>query len=686
MNTRQWLSKRRARLERVPRLEDALVGPAPMRYAVYRLKYVFLRAAVRTVFRLLELALFVSAFSFAVLGPVLWIRSVTLVGEGLWWGALEGLRREVRQHGTSGTSPLATIRAWLALAGALGLLVVALSVAWVVWGPSRFVGFSAIDTFVLGCAVRWGLDLWVRAYHSGVYGIRRVYRPLWSLLAVDVADVVVFIAAYWWLGSWGFGISLALVGVVRALLSFAFTRRVYRQLKLTVGSPRWWLRSARRHRWPVRHSVNSALGNVVTQLDALLVLGLLLTPGDEEGGLLLAALFHGVAPLQAAAFSWSRLFYFDFKRLESWGSPLLLQRFESFLGRVAWWVPWPLGLMTLALLATLWKGPFWLLSLELLALAAVRARLSLLHVRAYSLSDHRFLAKLFLGLLALLSVTPLLGRLPPQASLGAVVLLAGLGLGLLGKSTLVMAPRSTKSVPGLSVWMRRLSEEEGPVRVGLVRVDRRLVSVGRCLRALSPALTGAVTTRLGKDAFVWFAASTADSQAVDVAQLVTLGAGTVRDVWFAPAAVSGAQALEQGVNSATWTRHVTRFLSRSADEASDLASLSKSLHAVVPGARCVALPGSTVGTDIAGQPAREIRQLILESARGRAGFRRFVTGDVAVLAPGGTPLALIVVPTNTSSSTTWRADAAELLRRAEISMTWKALALRVSTPDSSGET
>src|SRR5690606_33767899 len=99
------------------------------------------------------------------------------------------------------------------------------------------------------------------------------------------------------------------------------------------------------------------------QVDALLVLGLLSVPG--EGALLLAALFHGVAPLQAAAFAWSRPFYFDFKRLEAWGSPFLLRRFEEFLGRVARLVPLPIGLLTLLLLMALWRGPYALLALGL---------------------------------------------------------------------------------------------------------------------------------------------------------------------------------------------------------------------------------------------------------------------------------------------------------------------------------
>jgi hypothetical protein len=93
---RDWLAHRRARLDRVPSLEHALLGEAPLRYAVHRLKYVGVRALLRTAFRLLELALFATTFSFEVLGPILLVRSGLLVGEALWWGGLETLRRDVR--------------------------------------------------------------------------------------------------------------------------------------------------------------------------------------------------------------------------------------------------------------------------------------------------------------------------------------------------------------------------------------------------------------------------------------------------------------------------------------------------------------------------------------------------------------------------------------------------------------
>src|SRR5690606_13751640 len=191
-------------------------------------------------------------------------------------------------------------------------------------------------------------------------------------------------------------------------------------LALNVGGRRAWLRAWRTAKWPLRRSVRYAFANIIGEVDALLVLGLIAAPGNPEGALLLAALFHVLTPLQAAASSAPRLFYFDFKRLQSWGSPLLMRRFEAFLERAMWWTPLPIGLATLAILAAFWRGSYGWLALELGCLAVVRSRLAWIHVRAYALGDHKFLWRLLLGMLGVATLTPFAAHLEPELALGLV--------------------------------------------------------------------------------------------------------------------------------------------------------------------------------------------------------------------------------------------------------------------------
>lgn len=674
-----WLTAESKRLANLPRLEDALLGVQTWRYALYRLRYVFARGLLRTVLRMTELALLAVAVPFEMLGSVLIARSCMLVSEGLWWGALEPLRDEIRELNAEGRTGQASqrIRQWLVLGVGLGTLGFAATALWVWFGPSTFRSFNVIDVYLLACALRWGADLWTTTYHAGVYGARRVYRPLWSLVLTDVADVVVLGVLFWWLGAWGLGISLALVGGLRAGVSWSFTRRVYRQLKFDLGGPRAWLTAWQNASWAPRRSLEFAFGNMAAEVDALLVVGLVAAPGNPPGALILAALFHVLTPLQSAASTWPRLFYFDFKRLQAWGSTLLLSRFEAFLRRTACWVPLPIALVTFAILAAFWRGPFVWLGLELAALTAVRSGLSLVHIRAYSLGDHRFLVRLLACMTCVALITPFLAHLRPEVALGLVTLLAAVSLLVVGRSQRPLQSRPPRGLLGPSVWLRHLLDQRGPTYVGLVRIDRTLGSVGRLARAWREALPSAVFGRLSHDTLVWFGAQHADEK-----RLVADGAGVIRELRLESVAESGRAAFTRGLPSPAWQRHFSVELvpeSRGASARNGAAigatpdvcsALELQLRAVHPTLTVVRLAHTAPLPELDPTRQRDLRQLILDAMLGRGGFRALGSHDVAVFAPNGTPFALVAAPIAARPpSPIWRAESTRILERAEVVQT-----------------
>src|SRR5690606_32528912 len=156
---------------------------------------------------------------------------------------------------------------WLGAASGLSVVSLAAALLWISSGPSPFDSFNVVDVYVLGCAARFGADVLARTYHSGVYGVRRIYRPVWSLVLVDVGDVAMLAVVDWWLGARGLGIAMGLGGFVRAVLSVWFTRRIYLQLRLETGSLARWLRAFLRSKWSPGHSLRFALGNAVAQVD-----------------------------------------------------------------------------------------------------------------------------------------------------------------------------------------------------------------------------------------------------------------------------------------------------------------------------------------------------------------------------------------------------------------------------------
>jgi hypothetical protein len=695
-----WLAAQAARLHRVPSLEDALLGSRPLRYVAYRLRYVYFRALLRCAFRVLEIALFASYFSFEIMGPVLVLRSAMLLADSLYWGALETLRQDVRHWASRAELPRATpaIRAWLAFACVLSMSALGLATLWIVLHPVQatsatdfdlpmFAGIDVIDAFILGCTLRWGLDTFSKTYHSGVYGVRRVYRPLSSLVLADVADFVVFAALFVLLGPWCAGPALLLVGVLRTWLSYRFTHRVYAQLKLTVGDPRHWFRSlfrrrTTRERGPTEHqtvlarSVATALANAVAQVDAWLILGLLSAPASEEGTLLLAALFHVLSPLLSTAQAWARLFYFDFKRLEAWGSPFLLGRFEALLARVAWLSVLPVSALTFALMLAFWRGPALLLALLLSCLSCVRAWLALRHMRAYSLGDHRYLRKLFFGMLLVTASTQALASLPAEQALGALVVLAALGILLLGPSKHSLAAPNEGTLLSPSLWLAQLLSRQEPTALGLVRVDRRLTSLGRVARTMGRHLPEATLGRLGNDALVWFRAKPVSSS-----RLLTLGAGTLREACQLDNALTGASAVHAGLPSAVWQRHFGQLSQALAEprEASTpkrlLDELERDAKAHNSDLQLLELEGKFDSPLSSPGSNRALRHLILDAARGHTRFERIGDREVLAVAPAGIPMALLVLPSSPRSPAPWKPALMTLVQRTELLLTLRAARL-----------
>ena len=638
-----WLARRRKQLQQIPTLDAALLGEGSSRYAWYRLRYVLLRAVLRTLFRLAEVAVFASVFSIGLLGHLLVFRSLTLLTAALWWGALETLRTQVRELGDGGRWPEASrrIEQWLAASTMLALASLGGTLAWILWAPSPFEAFSVVDVYVLGCGIRLAADVIARTYHSGIYALRRVYRPIWTLLAVDVADIAVLGLLWVWLGPWALGLSLALVGLLRASLATVFTRRAYRGYRLLpTGFPHWF-GALRRARWSIKQTLRYAAGNSVTQMDAILVMALLAAPSaDTEGVILLASLLHVVAPLQSSSFSWSRLFYFDFKRLESWSSPLLLARFEAFLRRVAWFVPLPIGVITLGLMAAFWRGPAVSLAILLTILAALRAWISLYHLRAFSLSDHRYLLRLAAALGAVALVVYFLPK-DPEVELSALgLMLLGLLL-LLGPSRRELNARvRSGTLMGLSGWIAALFSSQAPVRLGVARADHRLISTQRLASALSPIIDNAPMARLGRDVLVWFETAPGATRRA----LVTAGGGTIRALELTPTAPSGPEALERGVADSAWERWVRPALRPLPNYPSGVDELFATLKTLSADVRIESLSAQKPLPCLEGWEPRQLRSLILQALRIDSNFRRGGPFEVAVLAPAGNPLALVILP------------------------------------------
>ncbi|MCY7418067.1 MAG: hypothetical protein LH650_06145 [Chloroflexi bacterium] len=513
-----WLAAAAQRERNVVRLEDALLTDRYLRYFWFRLRYFAGRTFVAVIVHAIRVALLFIAFPRDQFLAIILLGAAAALLNDAWWGALERLRgaiRELQRDGQVHRIP-AHIGAWLRLALRLAAVCAAAAAVWLVvavaagwWGPVDLYG-----VVLIGGA---GASMIARTYHSGAYALRRVYRPLPSLVAVDIGSLVGLLILWPLIGSWAFPVSELLSMTAVIGMPIHYTSRTYRSL----GLPRMDALVRGGRRLPSRHTLRlamaPALASTLTGLDSLLVLTVLVgTPRPGEGASLVA-LLAALGPVIRAGFEWASLLYFDLVRLEA---PLLSRLRERFdhkirqlalaMGVIAWLVCVGIGALVLGIRDVAVLG-------ALLPLLLCRSLLAANQVRAFVSGAYRALIVVGLALLPvfLLVLVSLASESLRIGALALALLVAGARLMLVHGN-----PRGPDRVSSLIDLIGQLRVVPGQVVVTTVRLDQahRARGVTReerdaegwrqavATRRLAGRATGrgGAISRLGATGLVWF--------------------------------------------------------------------------------------------------------------------------------------------------------------------------------------
>ncbi|MEK7703683.1 MAG: hypothetical protein AAB426_01895, partial [Myxococcota bacterium] len=544
----RYLQQRQTEQERRPSLAEALLAGRFLRYAFYRMRYLGIRVLLRTGVSFGELAFFFLVASPYYFGFILVARSVCGAVATLWWGALDTLRTDVRELYATHNRPAVErlVGSWLRGAigaGAILLLVTACAIALRVWVRDVL---SIFDAYMLVCAVRISADVVTRTYHAGAYALRRVFRPLVAVLAVDVLDVLALVALWPSLGPWSFAASLLATTALSTALTWWFTRETYRSLRI---GPRL-RRHARRSHDATRHAVRDialpALANSVSELDALVITLLVLGAGDDATSVAVAAFVHGVRPMIGAGYNWARLFYFDFALLARGYAGVLRRRFERLLARGAWLLGLAMWLLASGWSLIVFRGQLLWLAVLFGPMFLLRSRLSLLEIQLFSYRRYS----------ALIATSVLLGgglvalawlHLTGMAMLAALVILLATSL-----VALRLAPAhhvSPRTLAGASLpmplWLRSVARASAPVRVSVLTTFARPVrrSVQLIAASLASALPGSLIAPIGGRRLLLAEVGDVGTLA-DHSTLVGAAGGLLEAVQILPIAATGRAALD----------------------------------------------------------------------------------------------------------------------------------------------
>lgn len=645
----RWLARQAAREQGVVLLEEGLLGDRMWPYAWRRLRWFFFRYAIESIahgvtvlflFRGLEWGNFLLV--------VVATAAVSLLGS-LWWGALEGLRAHVRDLYRSGSphriAPV--IGGWLALSLVGSAIILAFAAVWVAWHALDG-SFDAAEAYVLVLLLRAAVDLPARTYHSGVFALRRIYKPIPATLGPELIGLAVIFALYPFVGVWAIVASGAVLTATVTGATVEYVRRVYHFLGI---APLREL-SLRNVAGSAREALAGSFSYAVMALDALVVLALLYkTETDSEA---LLVLFFAM-PTIRAGFDWARLLYFDLKRLELRLFTNLRKRFE----RHTLWLALALGVffwLVASAIAVAFDGnsaaP---LVAALFVFFVARSFLARAQIQAFA--EGAYAAVLWTGLLCLAG----LGAVGPLADTesermaGIAVAAAVCALAL----SQLRGFARTRGEPGTALltleWLRRLGHQRGPVRVGSARIvsagaperldtrtreDKNRWRLSQLAERTARRLGGTgAAAWLGPDRVVWF--EPRGSSRVDAEWLQRASGGLVSEIVGRECANGEEALLEAGraeMLGYASGHLLTAVLPVDVDEA------RRTFAAQLPGA-VVYAPDEPVPPELARLRGSELRGILqdatafardLRIGRRRSGF------DVTALCDGG-ELRLILI-------------------------------------------
>ena len=556
----RWFDRQAAREQRAVLLEDALLGGRFLAYVRYRLRWWLARYALASVVQVVQVLVLHRLFaheSFLVLIGL-------LAGAGLaisaWWGALEVLRTRVRDLYRTGAPHHvpAEIGWWLSGAIRIGLVLGIVAIAFLVFRAlTSSVGVGPVDLAASAILVRVAVDIPRRCYHSGIYALRRVYRPLPSILALEVVSVAALVGLAPLLGAWAAPLAeLISISAVTAI-SVVFTARAYRlaglapQRYLRLPGVRGLSRRRRPSRGGDRPSIQLILRSATPpaaaaacmSLDSFVVPVVFGVAGESGIGWASAVLVASVAPSLRAGFDWSQLLYFDLKRLEARPFANLRDRFVADATRIAPFLAIGFWVVSGAITSLVLGGVPVRFELQLLPFFIAASFLSLGQIDAFTSERYGHAvaggAALGAGLLAIgplsgLGIGPLVGL--DVAAIGALavfVLTGRIGRARSGVAGDVLVPTE---------WLDRLARESGPLVVATTRFGpppatrtaeeeraaswRRQGVARRIARRLGR--NGAATS-VGTDGLAWYERTGPRPRRADRAWLVRTLGGLVRD-------------------------------------------------------------------------------------------------------------------------------------------------------------
>lgn len=351
-----WFEAQRKAQDRLTTIQQALLGNGLSNYIKYRLRFFSMNTLIITAVHLIEFYIITLVFSFSHIVSILVLRSISMAIHGFWWGSLELLRSEVRTAQRNGDRRMTAhiISEWLTASFALSciaiILISALSIHSLTSHKNSNDLFFTVYIGVIGVGI--AAQFITQTLHAGAYGVRRVYRPFWSLPISHLSSLTVLVILWPLFHRYSLPFALLVGSALSLTLTTIYTLKTYHilgiKLLLSINikqSFRIFSLVSNLEVWL------AGLSGVLMSAEGILVIIMLIGTNHYNSHYEPFIIFYLIAPLISAGFDWPRLFYFDLKRLNRPCFKAMIKKLNQYALRVSLILALFLWLISLAICA-----------------------------------------------------------------------------------------------------------------------------------------------------------------------------------------------------------------------------------------------------------------------------------------------------------------------------------------------
>jgi hypothetical protein len=308
--TERWFAQQYKRENKFFSLMPSLFSGKLLQYFLFRLKLYNFNIFIRIITYSVLLMIIHGGSSSKQFGVVLLVSACFFIFRSFWWGALEVMRTKIRRERLAKNIIAIEhiLYYWVRFSLFISVAILIFGVVFLCVAPFPLWSFKM--NIVISMLFSVACSIPMAVYHSGVYALRRVSRTLFSIAGPDLAVFFLFLLLWPYYKLAVLPVLLVFRACFATLLNFYFVRRMYYILEYLPA------KAERKMKLQVFHVLDMIIsglaGVFIRSYGFILLLYLFFGPKDNRQILTMLLMIY---PIVIAVFSFSRLFYFDQKRL-----------------------------------------------------------------------------------------------------------------------------------------------------------------------------------------------------------------------------------------------------------------------------------------------------------------------------------------------------------------------------------